>query len=130
MSSVYLRLLTFLMAIFIPACASTSLAFHTMYSAYKLNKCSLDVLPSQFGTSPIFWPGEFHVLYSPWGLRESGMTERLSLSPLFHVQFKLLLLDLHTDCSEGRSGGLVCPSLLKFSTVCSDPHSQRLWNSQ
>ena len=105
----YLRLFIFLTAIFIPACVSTSLAFHTRYSAYKLNKCSLDVLPSQFGTSPIFWPGEFHVLYSPWGLRESGMTERLSLSPLFHVQFKLLLLDLHTDCSEGRSGGVVFP---------------------
>ena len=25
------------------------------------------------------WPGEFHGLYSPWGLKESDMTERLSL---------------------------------------------------
>ena len=37
-SSVYLRLLIFLAAIFIPACASFSLAFCMMYSAYKLNK--------------------------------------------------------------------------------------------
>ena len=44
-----------------------------------------------------------------WGRKESDTTERLSLSPLFHVQFKLLLLDLHTDCSEGRSGGVVFP---------------------
>ena len=27
---------------------------------------------------PVFWPGEFHGLYSPWGHRESGMTEQLS----------------------------------------------------
>ena len=51
-------------------------------------------------------------------------------SLLFHVQFKLLLLDLHTDFSGGRSGGLVLPSLEEFSTVFCDPHSQRLWHSQ
>ena len=39
-------------------------------------------------------------------------------SLLFHVQFWLLLLDLHTDFSKGRSGGLVFPSLEEFSTVC------------
>ena len=37
-SSAYLRLLIFLPAILIPACASSSPAFLTMYSAYKLNK--------------------------------------------------------------------------------------------
>ena len=26
-----------------------------------------------------FWPGEFHGLYSPWGHKESDMTELLSL---------------------------------------------------
>ena len=36
--SVYLRLLIFLPAILIPACASSSPAFHMMYSAHKLNK--------------------------------------------------------------------------------------------
>ena len=30
--------------------------------------------------TPVFWPGEFHGLYSPWGLKELDMTERLSLS--------------------------------------------------
>ena len=54
---------------------------------------SLDVLLSQFGTSL-----------------------------LFHIQFSLLLLDLHTDFSGGRSGDLVFPSLEEFSTVCYDPH--------
>ena len=37
-----------------------------------------------------------------------------------------MLPDLHTDFSRGRSGGLVFPSLSEFSTVCCDPHSQRL----
>jgi len=30
--------------------------------------------------TPVFWPGEFHGLYSPLGHKESDMTERLSLS--------------------------------------------------
>ena len=30
--------------------------------------------------TPVFWPGEFHRLYSPWGHKESDTTERLSLS--------------------------------------------------
>ena len=25
--------------------------------------------------TPVFWPGEFHGLYSPWGHRELDMTE-------------------------------------------------------
>ena len=66
-----------------------------MYSAYKLNKQgdSLDVLLFLFGTSL-----------------------------LFHVQFSLLLPDLHIGFSSGRSGGLVFPSLEELSTVCCDPH--------
>ena len=37
-SPAYLRLSMFLPEILIPACDSSSLAFHMMYSAYKLNK--------------------------------------------------------------------------------------------
>ena len=40
-SSVYQRLLIFLLAILIPACASSSPVFLMMYSAYKLNKVKL-----------------------------------------------------------------------------------------
>ena len=31
--------------------------------------------------TPVFWPGKFHGLYSPWDRKESDMTEQLSLSP-------------------------------------------------
>ena len=29
--------------------------------------------------TPVFWPGEFDGLYSPWGCKESDTTEQLSL---------------------------------------------------
>ena len=29
--------------------------------------------------TPVFWPGEFHKLYSSWGRKESDTTERLAL---------------------------------------------------
>ena len=44
-SSAYLRLLIFLPAILIPACASFSPAFLMMYSAYKLNKQGDNIQP-------------------------------------------------------------------------------------
>ena len=44
-SSAYLRLLIFLPAILIPACASSSLAFLMMYSSYKLNKQGDNIQP-------------------------------------------------------------------------------------
>ena len=44
-SSAYLRLLVFLQAIMIPACASSSLAFCMMYFAYKLNKQGDNIQP-------------------------------------------------------------------------------------
>ena len=44
-SPAYLRLLIFLLAVLIPACASSSLAFHMMYSEYKLNKQGDNIQP-------------------------------------------------------------------------------------
>ena len=44
-SSAYLRLLIFLPAILIPACASSSPEFHIMYSAYKFNKHGYNIQP-------------------------------------------------------------------------------------
>ena len=44
-SSAYLKLLIFLPAILVPACASSSPAFHMMYSAYKLNKQGDNIQP-------------------------------------------------------------------------------------
>ena len=39
--------------------------------------------------TPVFWPGEFHGLYSPWGHKESDVAEWLSVS---------LYTYTHTQC--------------------------------
>jgi len=102
-SSAYLRLLIFLLAVLIPACASSGLAFSMMYSAYKLNKQGDNMQP-WCTPSPVWNQSVFPYL--------------------------VLLLDLHTDFWGGRSGGLVFPSLEEYSAVCCDPHSQRIWPNQ
>ena len=43
--------------------------------------------------TPVFWPGEFHGLYSPWGGKELDMTEQLSLS----LSFKVIDLVTHVS---------------------------------
>ena len=52
-SSAYLRLLIFLLAILIPSCASSSPAFLMMYSAYKLYKQGDNIQP--WGTPFPIW---------------------------------------------------------------------------
>ena len=52
-SSAYLRLLIFLQAVLILNCASSSPAFHMMYSAYKLNKQGDNIQPCH-NTLPTF----------------------------------------------------------------------------
>ena len=86
-SSAYLRLLIFLPAILIPASASSSLAFHTMYSAYKLNKQGDNIQP---------WRTPFPVC-----------NQSVFPCPVLTAAS----WNLHTGFSGGRSGGLVVPSL-------------------
>ena len=38
--------------------------------------------------TPVFWPGKFHGLYSPWGFRESDTAEWLSPHFFFHNKRK------------------------------------------
>ena len=104
-SSVCLRLLIFLLAIFIPAFVSSSPAFPMMYSAYKLNK-------QGDNTQTI------HVLLF---LFETSL--------LFHVEFYLLLPDLHTDFLRGRSSVWYSYLFQNFPQIIVI-HSQRLWHSQ
>ena len=56
--------------------------------------------------TPVFWPGEFHGLYSPWGHKESETTKRLSLllsAPTFKLvtnKAKCLLPDFRYSLHE------------------------------
>ena len=59
-SSAYLRLLIFLLAILIPICASSSSAFHMMYSTYKLNKQGDNMQP--WHTPFLIWRRWVHIL--------------------------------------------------------------------
>ena len=46
--------------------------------------------------APVFWPGEFHGLYSPWGHKELDTTERLSL------HFTSLFSAIHKPSSDNH----------------------------
>ena len=67
-------------------------------SAGEESTCNVGVLSSIPGLgrspgegkglpTPVFWPREFHGLYSPWGCKESDMTERISLSLSHTMQY-------------------------------------------
>ena len=60
----YLRLLILLLAILILICASSSLVFHMMYSAFKLNKQGDNILP--WRTPFPIWNLLFHVQFYPF----------------------------------------------------------------
>ena len=76
--------------------------------------------------TPVFWPGKFHGLYSPWGLRESArLSDFYSFSfPQLSTDYRQLLLcqelrvvaggqDSHESCSvisdSFRPHGLYSP---------------------
>ena len=46
-------------------------------------------------STPVFWPGEFHGLYSPWGHKASDTTEQLSLSYLMEYSIYLFLTSVY-----------------------------------
>ena len=41
-----------------------------------------NTLEKEHISTPVFWPGEFHGQYSPWGPKGSDMTKRISLHRL------------------------------------------------
>ena len=95
-SSAYVRLLIFLLAILIPACASSSPAFHSMYSEFKLNNQGNNIQP---------W-------HSPFPIWNQSVFPCPGLSVASWPAY--------------RSDGLVFPSLEEFSTVCCDPQWKAL----
>ena len=53
--------------------------------------------------TPVFWPGEFHGLYSPWGHKELDTTEQLShpiisnVSDIFNSKKHLEAFKIYTS---------------------------------
>ena len=99
-SSAYLSFLIFLPAVLIPACASSSLAFHMVFSAYKLNKQGENIQP---------W-------CTPFPIWNQSVVPCPVLTFASRLTYRF---------SGGRSGGLVFSSLEESSTVCGVPRSQR-----
>ena len=66
-SSAYLWLLIFLLVVLNPVCDSSSLAFHTMYSAYKLNKEDNKIQPCTL--FPILDPSVFPTCILDYGYK-------------------------------------------------------------
>ena len=52
-----------------------------------------DPLEKERLPTPVFWPGDFHGLYSSWGCKETDTIERLSLS-LFSLEADSFVLSL------------------------------------
>ena len=104
-SSAYLRLLVFLPAILIPACVSSSPVFLVTYSPYKLNKQGDNIQTSR----------------TPFPIWNQSVVPWPVLTVAYWPAYRFL---------RRQVSGLVFPSLEEFSTVCCDPHSQRLWHSQ
>ena len=90
-SSAYLRLLIFLPAILIPACASSSLAFHIMYTSYKLNKQGDNIHP---------W-------YTPFPIWNQSV---VPCSVLSSVQFSLSVVSDSMRPHELQHARPPCPS--------------------
>ena len=58
----------------------------------------------EMATAPVFLPGEFHgqrklVGYSPWGGKESDMTDRLTLALTKSLQTVTAAMKLEDACS-------------------------------
>ena len=54
-----------------------------MWETWVWSLCWEDPLEKGKVPTPVFWPGEFHGLYRPWGHKESDMTEWLWLCQLY-----------------------------------------------
>ena len=54
----------------------------------------------------VFWPGEFHGLYNPWGHKELDTTEQLSLSLHFHLGFPHRSVGKESARSAGDPGSI------------------------
>ena len=52
----------------------------TMWESWVQSLGWEDPLEKGKATTPVFWPGKFYGLHSPWFHKESDTTERLSLS--------------------------------------------------
>ena len=61
--------------------------------------------------TPVFWPGEFHGLYSPWGHKESDTTELLS----FH--FRNTIYPVNEFLNARPTRGFLSPNKVDYVAI-------------
>ena len=66
------------------------------------NAGDLGTTPGEGKGYPLQYSGEFHGLYSPWGLKESDTTERLSLTHSSHQNLLPLMLFLLSKTGKNK----------------------------
>ena len=124
MLSAYLRLLTFRLAILIPACTSSSSAFHMMYNAYKLNNHGDNIEP--WRTPFLIWNQSIVpclvLTVAPWpAYRFLRMQVRWSGIPISYGIFHSLLWATqrlwHTQWSSSKCFSGI-PLLFLWSNGC------------
>ena len=61
---------------------------YAMWGTWVWSLCWEDPLEKGMAThsTPVFWPGEFHELHSPWGHKQADRTQRLSLVTVLESQ--------------------------------------------
>ena len=106
MTSAYLRLLQFLPAFLIPACASSRQAFQMMYSAYKLNKQGDNIQPWRtpfpiWNQSVIMHRGMIGSIFGHWWLNSTSRLLPRSEVQTWGRKFYLLILS-PPDYSSGN----------------------------
>ena len=126
MSSAHLKLLIFLSAVLIPACASSSPAFLMMYSAYKLNKQGDNIQPWH----TLFPICNQSVVPSPVLTVASWPTYRLlkrqvrwSSIPSFS---RILKLTCPLSILQSQIGCVVFPKTVLNAQFCYFPQAERL----
>ena len=123
-SSAYLRLLIFLPVVLIIACASSSLAFHAIYSAYKLNNQGDNIQP---GCTPFPIWNQFQLQSFQWIFRIDFLLEPV---PNFSMPSSNCCFMICIQISQEAGQVVWYSHLFQNFPVCFDPHSQRLWHSQ
>ena len=69
---------------------------------------------------PVFWPGEFHGLYSPWGHKESDTTETFTFTYLYLAALGLCCCML--DFSIGAGGDYSLSAMRGLLTAVASRH--------
>ena len=140
-SSAYLRLLIFLPAILIPACASSSPTFHMMYSVYKLNKQGDNIQPWRApfpiwnqSVAPVWASLVAQLVKNPPAMKETWVQSLGWEDPLEKGKATLSsilawrILDLHRFLRRQVRWSGIPISLRIFHSLLQS--TQRLWCSQ